>query len=135
LLAPGTSELLETKEMQSRGLMHQDRTEIPADEKRSKARPAASRDYRIEIKFVGEPIYQFRLIDVNEIGASILIKNDSAFLKMIKTGKITEANFIAPKDEIPSGLYRIEFKHISKLDKSMYNGHRSVGIHILEKLE
>ena len=58
-----------------------------SDEKRAEHRPATSRDYRIEIKYVGHPIYQFRLINVTNEGASILIKDDSAFLNLIITGK------------------------------------------------
>ena len=114
--------------------MHKDKLENIANEKRSEHRPATSRDYRMEFKFVGEPIYQFRLIDVNNEGASILIKDDSAFLNMIEVGQISDVTFISPKGSNPSGIYKIQVKHISKLDKKIYKGHRSVGISILKKL-
>ena len=115
--------------------MYNDRTENITDEKRSDHRAATSRNYRIEIKFVGEPIYQFRLINVTSEGESILIKEDSAFLGLIEVGQIAEVNFISPKGSNPSGTYQIQVKHISELNDKMYKGHRLVGIAILEKLD
>ena len=115
--------------------MHKDKTENITDEKRSEHRPAASRDYRIEIKFVGEPIYQFRLINVANEGAGILVKDDSAFLNMIEVGQIEDVTFISPKGSNPSGIYKIQVKHISKLEENIYKGHRLAGISLLKKLD
>ena len=115
--------------------MHKNKTENITNEKRSEYRHATPRDCRIEIKFVGEPIYQFRLINVTNEGASILIKDDSAFLNMIEVGQIADVTFISPKGSNPSGIYKIQVKHISELNKSIYKGHRLVGISILKKLD
>ena len=115
--------------------MHKDKTENITKEKRSEHRHAAPRCYRIEIKPVGEPIYQFRLINVNNEGASILIKDDSAFLNMIEVGQIVDVTFISPKGLHPSGRYKIKVKHISELNNGIYKEHRLVGISILEKLD
>jgi hypothetical protein len=97
-------------------------------EKRSEPRRAKLRNYRVAIKFVGKPIYQFRVINVSAKGSRLLIKNDSAFLKMIEVGQIVEANFISPEGTAPSGLYKAEIKHITKLDKKENLGHRLVGL-------
>ena len=105
-----------------------------AKEKRSEPRRAKLRNYRIEIKFVGKPIYQLRVINVAAKGAGLLIKNDSAFLKMIEVGQIVEADFISPEDTAPSGLYEAEIKHITKLDKQELRGHHLVGLSILKKV-
>ena len=113
--------------------MKRDSTNNFVKEKRSEHRRAKLRNYRLEIKFVGEPIYQFRVIDVNAKGAGILIKNDSAFLNMIEVGQIVEADFISPKGKAPSGLYKAEIKHITKLDMRQYKGHQLVGLSILKK--
>ena len=113
--------------------MQSDRTKNITREKRSEHRHTTSRCYRIEIKIVGVPIYQFRLINVTDKGASILIKDDSAFLKMIEVDQIINATFISPEDADPSGIYKIKVRHISELN-DIYNGHRLVGISILEKL-
>ena len=114
--------------------MQKDLRKIIAKDKRSVARRAKLRNYRIEIKFVGEPIYQFRIINVSTKGAGLLIKDDSAFLKMIEVGQIVDADFISPEGSDPSGLYKAEIKHITKLDMQEHKGHRLVGISILKKL-
>jgi hypothetical protein len=113
--------------------MQRDSTNSIAEEKRSEPRRAELRNYRIEIKFVGEPIYQFRVINVTAKGAGLLIKDDSAFLKMIEVGQIVEADFISPDGSAPSGLYKAEIKHITKLDMQEHGGHQLVGLSILKK--
>ena len=134
MLVAKTFKLIEEENLESE-LMQSDKSENIIREKRSEQRHATSRCYRIEIKLVGVPIYQFRLINVTDKGASILIKDDSDFLSMIKVDQIIDVTFISPEDEHPSGRYKIKFKHISELNKSNYNGHRLVGISILVKLD
>ena len=63
--------------------MRKNSSEIIAEEKRCESRSKKQRDYRVEIKFIGEPIYQFRVIDSSNNGASLLIKDDSRFLELI----------------------------------------------------
>jgi hypothetical protein len=104
-------------------------------EKRSEPRRAKLRNYRIEIKFVGHPIYQFRVVNVTANGAGFLIKDDSAFLKMIEVGQIVEANFISPEGVAPSGIYKAKIKHITKLDKQEHRGDQLVGLSLLQKLD
>jgi hypothetical protein len=53
-------------------------------ERRAKSRRTVIRNYRVEIKLIGAPIYQFRLQDVSSDGAGILIKEDSKFLNLIE---------------------------------------------------
>ena len=115
--------------------MPMDNLENTDNGKRSEHRSTTSRDYRMEIKFVGVPMYQFRLINVTNEGASILVKDDSAFLKMIDVDQIADASFISPRGSNPSGPYKIQVKHVSKLGTNRYKGHRLVGISILEKLD
>jgi hypothetical protein len=106
-----------------------------AKERRSELRRAKLRNYRIEIKFVGKPIYQFRVINVTAKSAGLLIKDNSAFLKMIEVGQIVEADFISPEGTPPSGLYKAEIKHITKLDMQEHRGHHLVGLSILKKVD
>ena len=115
--------------------MHKGTSEYSTVDKRSEPRKAKLRNYRIEIKFVGKPIYQFRVINVTTKGAGLLIKYDSAFLKMIEVGQIVEADFISPEGTAPFGLYKAEIKHITKLDNQDHQGHRLVGLSILKKLD
>ncbi|MBT8356334.1 MAG: hypothetical protein HKO79_12460 [Desulfobacterales bacterium] len=117
------------------GHMQRNSTNNIAKEKRSESRRAKLRNYRIEIKIVGHPIYQFRVINVTAKGAGLLIKDDSAFLKMIEVGHIVEADFISPEGTAPSGLYKAEIKHITKLDKQEHRGHQLLGLSILKKVD
>ena len=117
------------------GHMQKDSTNNIDKEKRSESRRAKLRNYRIEIKFIGHPIYQFRVINVTAKGAGLLIKDDSAFLKMIEVGQIVEADFISPEGTAPSGLYKAEIKHITKRDKQEHRGHQLVGLSILKKVD
>ena len=115
--------------------MQMDSSSNISKEKRSEPRRAKLRNYRIEIKFVGKPIYQFRVLNLTAKGAGLLIKDDSAFLKMIEVGQIVEADFISPEDKAPSGLYQAKIKHITKLNKQEHRGHHLVGLLILKKLD
>ena len=114
--------------------MRTDQSEKTQNEKRSEPRRAKLRNYRIEIKLVGHPIYQFKVIDVTTLGAGILIKDDSTFLNMVEKGQLIEANFISPQDEEPSGIYSAMIRHITSPNKTVHKGHRLVGISILKKL-
>jgi len=114
--------------------MYKNSSDSITQEKRSEPRSTKLRDYRVEIKFVGEPIYQFKVADVSTKGAGLLINDNSAFLKMIKIGQIVDVNFLSPQGLNPKGMYKVEIRHITKIDKGRYNGHRLVGILILESL-
>ena len=65
-------------------------------ERRSEPRSDKLRNYRIEIKFVGEPVHLFRGRDVSTRGAGILVKDDSAFLNMVAVGQTLEGNELIP---------------------------------------
>ena len=114
--------------------MKQKFTEKFAKENRTETRRAKLRNHRIEIQFVGEPIYQFRVIDVSSKGAGILIKDDSIFLNMIQKDQIIEVNLISPQGTNPSGSYSAKIRHITSPNKQEFKGHRLVGISILKKL-
>jgi len=104
-------------------------------ERRADPRRITLRNYRIEIKLVGEPIYQFRVTDVSSNGAGILIKEGSEFLSQIKVGQIVDADFISPDGTDPTGNYRAVIKHITKPNKGINEGHFLVGLSILEKID
>ena len=104
-------------------------------ERRAKSRRTQLRNYRVEIKLIGAPIYQFRVKDVTPDGAGILIKEDSKFLSMIEVGQIVEAEFISPKGTDPTGNHRAEIRYIRKPCKGKNEGHYLVGLSILEKID
>lgn len=104
-------------------------------EKRLEPRSAKLRNYRVEIKLVGEPIYQFKVTDVSTKGAGLLINENSGFLRMIEVGETVDVNFISPEGSPPAGMYKAEIKHITKMKKGKYIGLRLVGIRILDRLD
>ena len=104
-------------------------------ERRAKHRRTQLRNYRVEIKLIGAPIYQFRVKDVSSDGAGILIKEDSKFLSMIEVGQIVDADFVSPEGKEPTGNYKAEIRHITKPNKEINKGHYLVGLKILEKLD
>ncbi len=115
--------------------MYKDSPETISKERRGKARRTQLRNYRVEIKLIGKPIYQFRVTNVSIEGAGLMVKEDSAFLNMIEVNQIVNANFISPTGSNPSGMYKAEIKHITKPSKGKNEGHRLVGISILEKTD
>jgi hypothetical protein len=115
--------------------MHKDSKHNLSEEKRAEPRRIRLKNYRVEIKLVGMPVYQFRVTDVSSQGAGILIKEDSDFLSMIQVNQIVDVKFISPKGTAPSGDYRVEIKHISKPKKGINEGHCLVGISILQKID
>jgi hypothetical protein len=115
--------------------MHKDSKDKIYKGKRTEPRRTQLRNHRVEIKLIGEPIYQFRVTDVSSKGAGILIKEDSNFLSMIEVGKTVDVDFISPKGTAPSGSYKAKIKHITKSEEEKSGGHCLVGISILEKID
>ena len=111
--------------------MYNNYTDKISEEKRAEPRKTQLRNHRIEIKLVGEPIYQFRVTDVSSKGAGILIKEDSYFLNLISLNQTIDVDFISPKGNAPTGKYKAEIKHITRPTKGKNEGHCLVGISIL----
>ena len=110
------------------------KTKRPED-RRAWTRRTQLRNYRVEIKLIAQPIYQFKVRDISEKGAGLLVKDDSEFLNLIQVGQVVEADFISPTGKLPAGLYKVEIKHITKLTTGKIRGHRIVGVFIIEKIE
>jgi hypothetical protein len=127
--------VLDQKQIQRLGIMKIEQKVTSFKERRAKHRRTQLRNYRVEIKLIGAPIYQFRVKDVTSDGAGILIKEDSKFLNMIEVGQIVDTDFISPKGTDPTGNYRAEIRHITKPNKGIHKGHYLVGLSILEKLD
>jgi hypothetical protein len=115
--------------------MKTEQTATSFKERRARSRRTVLRNYRVEIKLIGAPIYQFRVQDVSTDGAGILIKEDSKFLSMIEVGQIVDADFISPEGTDPTGNYRAEIRHITKPNEGKNKGHFLAGLKILEKID
>jgi len=105
-----------------------------SEEKRTEPRLPKLRNHRVEIKLVGEPIYQFKVKDVSTQGAGLLVHESSNFLNLIEVGQELDVNFISPQGADPNGAYTVEVRHITTKDHSRYKGVRLVGVRILERL-
>jgi hypothetical protein len=104
-------------------------------EKRTGARSPKLHNHRAEIKLVGEPIYQFKVADVSDRGAGLVVPETSAFLKLIEVDQVLDVTFLSPRGSKPDGAYKAKIRHITELNHSRYKGVRLVGIRILERLE
>ena len=104
-------------------------------EKRPEPRSPKLRHHRVEIKLVGEPIYQFRVKNVSSQGAGLLVHESSNFLNLIDIGQELEVNFISPQGSEPNGRFSAEVRHITETVGGRYKGVQLVGIRILERLD
>jgi len=82
---------------------------------------------------VGVPLYQFKLKDSSENGASILVKEDSFMLNYLEVGQRLNINFSSDLESDHNGDFKIEIVHITKVDEGRYKGHYLVGVKILDK--
>jgi len=101
--------------------------------KRSESRDAPKGFHGASIKLVGVPLYQFKLKDTSENGASILVKEDSFMLNYLKVGQTLQINFSSDLEFDHNGDFETEIVHITRVDKGRYKGHYLVGVQILDK--
>jgi len=85
------------------------------------------------IKLVGVPLYQFKLKETSDNGASILVKDDSFMINYLKVGKTLKINFSSDHRADHNGVFESEIMHITKVDTGRYKGHYLVGVRILDK--
>jgi len=102
-------------------------------EKRSESRGSPKVFHGASIKLVGVPLYQFKLKDTSENGASILVKADSFMLNYLEVGQVLKINFSSDLQSDHNGDFETEIVHITKADKGRYKGHYLVGVRILNK--
>jgi hypothetical protein len=105
------------------------------DEKRRRSRAPKLRNHRVEIKLVGEPIYQFKVTDISTEGVGLVVNKNSRFLKLAEVGQVLDVHFLSPRGAEPSGPYKVEIRHITDTDHGQYKGVRRVGVRILGRLE
>jgi hypothetical protein len=108
-------------------------TKDSSKDKRSESRGAPKGFPGASIKLVGVPLYQFKLKDSSENGASILVKEDSFMLNYLEVGQTLKINFSSERESDHNGDFETEIVHITKVDKGRYKGHYLVGVQILDK--
>jgi hypothetical protein len=100
-------------------------------EKRSEKRAFPKGFHGAEIKLIGIPLYQFKLKDISDNGASLLMKENSSMINHLKIGQSLKIKFYSDDHPEFNGYFESEIKHITKIDKGRYNGHYLVGVRIL----
>ena len=115
--------------------MHANPPSDKKTEKRGQTRAPKLRNHRVEIKLVGEPIYQFKVTDISTRGVGLVVNKNSRFLKLAKVGQVLDVHFLSPRGAEPSGRYTVEIRHITDTEHGQYKGVQRVGVRILERLE
>ena len=105
-----------------------------SSERRAGARSSRQRNYNVEVRMVGYPVYQFKIQDVSEHGLGMIVRPDSNFLKQIEVGKEIQMRLISQTDAHPPGHYRAVIEHISTLEKGPFKSHLIIGIRLVERL-
>jgi hypothetical protein len=104
-------------------------------ERRLEPRATKLSNHRVEFKFAGVPVYQFKVRDLSSIGTGIVVRADSKFLKMVQIGQELVVKLISPSETGHlTGHYRSTIVHISELKEGRFKGHMAVGISILSKV-
>ena len=102
-------------------------------EKRSESRKLPKGFHSASIKLVGVPLYQFKLKDSSENGASILVKEDSFMLNYLEVGQILTISFSSDIEADHNGDFESEITHITRATKGRYKGHFLVGVRVLKR--
>ena len=105
-------------------------------ERRLEPRATKLSNHSAEFKFIGVPVYQFKVRDLSSIGTGIVVRADSKFLKMIQIGQELVVKLITRSETgYLTGYYRSTIVHISELKEGRFKGHNAVGISILGKVK
>ena len=104
-----------------------------SQEKRSNEQNNINDYHSVEFFIKGLEIpYQFRLWNDPTASMSILIKQDSHVLPLIKVGDTLDTKYYSSKSVYPSENIRTVISHIKKKHKGRLKGHCLVGLKILD---
>ena len=102
-------------------------------EKRSAKRAIPTGFNIAEIKLTGIPLYQFKIKDISDSGASLLVKEDSAMINHLEVGQSLEIKLHSESQAGLNGYFEAKIKHITKIEEGRYKGHYSIGVRIVLK--
>ena len=102
-------------------------------EKRSAKRAVPTGFNGAEIKLTGIPLYQFKLKDLSDKGASLLVKVNSDMMTHLEVGQSLEIKVHSDSQADLNGYYEAKIEHITKNEAGRYKGHYSVGMRLLTK--
>jgi hypothetical protein len=102
-------------------------------EKRSAKRAVLTGFNAAEIKLTGIPLYQFKIKDISDNGASMLVKESSGMLNHLEVDQSLEIKFYSESQADFNGYFEAKIKHITKIETGRYKGHYLVGVRIVSK--
>ena len=90
----------------------------------------------VEIKILGNPIFQLKVRDISDEGVGVLVRPDSKLLNLIEIGHEVIVKLVLPRNyRGPSGNFRARVEHISEIVEGPYQGHFVVGMSFLPPLD
>ena len=102
-------------------------------DKRSDGRKRVNQYHSVEFSIKGlELPYQFRIWDNATESMSVLVKEDSSVLPMLKVGDTLDTKYYSIDSIYPSENMRTVIRHITKNNRGRLRGHYLVGLKIVD---
>jgi hypothetical protein len=76
--------------------------------------------------------YQFRIWEKAPKAVSVLVKENSGILQLLKVGDLLNVKYYSSRSAYPSERQRTAVRHITWNDEGRLRGHYLVGLEILE---
>ncbi|MEJ2728511.1 MAG: PilZ domain-containing protein [Deltaproteobacteria bacterium] len=101
------------------------------EDRRSETRQVAKNCYSAEIRLVGVPVHEVKLIDLSSKGASILFKDNSSLFDHLQIGKDLTVKYFFEDRSKPSKMFQAKVKHITEVKEGRFKGYYLAGLSIL----
>ena len=101
------------------------------EDRRSESRQSAKDCYSAEIRLVGVPVYEVKLIDLSSKGACILFQNNSSLLNHLQIGQDLKVKYFLEDRSKPSEMFQAKVKHITEVQEGRLKGYYLAGLSIL----
>jgi hypothetical protein len=89
--------------------------------------------YSAEVLLDGlEVSYQFKIWEKAPKAVSVLVKENSGILQLLKVGDTLNVKYYSIKSAYPSDYQKTAVRHITRNDQGRLKGHYLVGLEILE---
>ena len=101
------------------------------EDRRSESRQSAKDCYSAEIRLVGVPVHEVKLIDLSSKGACILFQNNSSLLNHLQIGQDLKVKYFLEDRSKPSEMFQAKVKHITEVQEGRLKGYYLAGLSIL----
>jgi hypothetical protein len=76
--------------------------------------------------------YQFKIWEKAPKAVSVLVKENSSLLQILKVGDLLNVKYYSSKSAYPSECQRTAVRHITRNDQGKLRGHYLVGLEMVE---